>query len=149
MIDRLIGALGAVRSATFRSRGIQGSWSVQASRFGFGFGAGYDRRKFIAAPGTILAAASGQTDESAWLSAWLSGRIDRDSSFSTFAYLDWFQNGLDGSDGTAIGANASYSRALGHHLSANAALSIQGVQHSDGPDTWDASALLGMRYSFF
>jgi len=145
----LIGALGAVRSATFRSRGIQGSWSVQASRFGFGFGAGYDRRKFIAAPGTILAAASGQTDESAWLSAWLSGRIDRDSSFSTFAYLDWFQSGLDGSDGTAIGANASYSRALGHHLSANAALSIRGVQHSDGPDTWDASALLGMRYSFF
>jgi uncharacterized protein (PEP-CTERM system associated) len=145
----LVGALGAVRSATFRSRGIQASYSVQAGRFGMGVAAGYDRRKFIAAPGTILGSANGLTDENTWLSAWLNGRIDRRSNFSTFAYVDWFQSQLDGSEGTAVGANASYSRALGHHLSANAALSIQGIQRSRQPDAWDASAMLGLRYTFF
>lgn len=145
----LTGALGAVRSATFRSRGIQASYSVQAGRFGMGVAAGYDRRKFIAAPGTILGSANGLTDENTWISAWLNGRIDRRSNFSTFAYVDWFQSQLDGSEGTAVGANASYSRALGHHLSANAALSIQGIQRSRQPDAWDASAMLGLRYTFF
>ncbi|MFC3174668.1 preprotein translocase subunit YajC [Novosphingobium bradum] len=145
----LTGALGGLRSATFRSRGIQASWSVSAGRLGWGVGAGYDRRKFIAAPGTVLASANGLLDENAWVSAWLNGQIDRSSSFATFAYVDWFQSRLDGNDGTAIGANASYGRSLGDHLSANAALSIQGIQRSKAPDTWDASAMLGLRYSFF
>ena len=145
----LTGALGSVRSATFRSRGIQASYSVSAGRLGMGVGAGYNRRKFIAAPGTILAVANGLTDQNTWLSAWLNGRIDRQSNFSTFAYVDWFESQLDGSSGTGFGANASYGRDLGHHLSANAALSIQGIQRSHQPDTWDASAMLGLRYTFF
>ena len=145
----LTGALGGVRSATFRSRGIQASYSVTAGRLAMGLGAGHDRRKFIAAPGTVLAAANGVTDTNTWVSAWLTGQIDRNSSFGTFAYVDWFDSRLDGSDGTAIGANASYSRSIGHHLSANAALSIQGIQRSQAVDTWDASAMLGMRYTFF
>jgi len=145
----LTSAFGAVRSATFRSRGIQASYAIEAGRLGMGLGAGYDRRKFIAAPGTILAAANGVTDENAWLSGWLSAQLDRDSTLSTFAYIDWFNSRLDGSDGTAVGANASYNRLLGRHLSANAALSIQGIQRSKAVDTWDASAMLGLRYSFF
>ncbi|HET9630419.1 MAG TPA: preprotein translocase subunit YajC [Novosphingobium sp.] len=145
----LTGALGGLRSATFRSRGIQASYAVTTGRLGMGLAAGYDRRKFIAAPGTVLATANGVTDENAWLSAWLNGEIDRNSSFGTFAYVDWFDSRLDGSDGTAIGANASYSRTLGHHLTGNAAISIQGIQRSQAVDTWDASAMLGLRYSFF
>ena len=145
----LTGALGGVRSATFRSRGIQASYSVQAGRLGFGVAAGHDRRKFIAAPGTVLAAANGVTDTNTWASAWLNGEIDRNSSFATFAYVDWFNSRLDGNDGTALGANASYSRSFGNHLSGSAALSIQGIQRSQAVDTWDASAMLGMRYTFF
>lgn len=145
----LTGALGGLRSATFRSRGIQASYSVTAGRLGMGLAAGYDRRKFIAAPGTVLAAANGVIDSNTWASAWLNGQIDRNSGFATFAYVDWFHSRLDGNDGTALGANASYSRAIGNHLSASAALSIQGIQRSQAVDTWDASALLGMRYTFF
>lgn len=145
----LTSAFGAVRSATFRARGIQASYAVVAGRLGMGLGGGYDRRKFIAAPGTILASANGVIDESTWLSAWLNGEIDRNSSFSTFAYVNWFDSRVDGSSGTALGANAGYGRSLGNHLSANAALSIQGIQRSRALDTWDASASLGVRYSFF
>lgn len=145
----LTGALGGVRSATFRSRGIQASYSVTAGRLGMGMAAGYDRRKFIAAPGTVLAAANGVIDTNTWVSGWLNAQLDRNSSLATYAYVDWFNSRLDGNSGTAIGANASYGRSLGNHLSANAALSIQGIQRSQAVDTWDASALLGMRYTFF
>jgi len=145
----LPGVFGSVRSASFRSRGVQGSYAVEMGSLGMGVGAGYDRRSFFAAAGTILAPANGVVDENAWISAWLSGRIDRDSSFSTFAYVDWFESRLDASKGTAMGANANYNRSLGRHLSANAALSIQGIQRSRALDEWEASAALGVRYSFF
>jgi hypothetical protein len=145
----LPGVFGSVRSASFRSRGVQGSYAVEMGSLGMGVGAGYDRRSFFAAAGTILAPANGVVDENAWISAWLSGRIDRDSSFSTFAYVDWFESRLDASKGTAMGANANYNRSLGRHLSANAALSIRGIQRSRALDEWEASAALGVRYSFF
>ena len=48
-------ALGSVRSSVFRSRGVMASYSVTGNRLQYGIGAGYDRRKFIAAPGTVLA----------------------------------------------------------------------------------------------
>ena len=41
----ITGALGSVRSATFRARGVQASYSVDVGRLGMGVAAGYDRRK--------------------------------------------------------------------------------------------------------
>ena len=145
----LTSAFGAVRSAVFRARGVQASYALQVGRFGTGIAAGYDRRKFIAAPGTILAGANGRIDENTWLSAWFNGRIDRDSSFSTTIYADWYRTDFiaDG-DGTALGATATYGRAFGQHISANAAISIQGIQRRQVDDYWNASAVLGVRYSF-
>ncbi len=141
--------LGSVRSSVFRSRGVMGTYSATLGHLGVGVGAGYDRRKFIAAPGTVLAAANGTIDENVWLSAYLGGKIDRNSSFSTNVYANWFQSGsaLNG-DATAMGASASYNRLFGDHLSATAALGIDGVSRDTLPDSWAASALLGLRYAF-
>lgn len=145
----ITGALGSVRSATFRARGVQASYSVDVGRLGMGVAAGYDRRKFIAAAGTILASANGVTDENTWVSGWLNGRIDRQSSFNTYVYADWFQSGFaaDG-DGKAFGATAGYNREITQHLSANAALGLQGITRERVEDIWNASALVGVRYSF-
>lgn len=142
-------ALGSLRSAVFRGRGVQASYAHQLGRFSAGLAAGYDRRKFIAAPGTILAAANGVTDENTWLAAWLSGKLDRSSSFSSTIYANWLRSGFvaDG-DSTAIGATAAYNRAFGDHLSGTLALSVQGVDRTVADDTWTASALAGLRYSF-
>ena len=143
------GALGSVRSATFRARGVQATYAMDIGRLGMGIGAGYDRRKFIAAPGTVLAAANGVTDENTWVSAWLNGRIDRNSSFNSYLYADWYRSGFvaDG-DGTALGASATYNRRIGDHLSASAALAIQGITREKVEDIWNASAVVGVRYSF-
>ena len=145
------GVLGSVRSSTFRDRGISASYGMNLGRIQAGIGAGYSRRTFIAAPGTILAIANGKVDQTTWLSGYLSGRIDQRSRFSTGVYANWFQSGFaPAGDSTALGANAAYYRALTDHLSATAAVGLDGVDRKDPtqPDFWSASALLGMRYSF-
>ncbi|MEY4953786.1 MAG: hypothetical protein RL299_2210, partial [Pseudomonadota bacterium] len=115
----------------------------------FAFGAGYDRRKFIAAPGTVLAVANGLIDENYWVAASLNGRIDRNSSFGTNVYSSWYQSGdtLAG-DTSSVGASASYSRTLAKNLSATLAVGVNGVNREQLEDYWSASALAGVRLSF-
>ena len=101
-----------------------------------------------AAPGTVLAVANGVVDENYWLAAYLNGKIDNRSSFSTNVYANWFQSGI-GPDSSAIGATAAYYRHLTDHISASAAVGIDGTKE-DAPfdDFWTASALFGVRYNF-
>ena len=145
----LAGALGSVRSSVFRSRGAMASYGVSLGRLQAGVGAGYDRRKFIGAPGTILAVANGVIDENYWAAAYLNGVIDRNSKFSTNLYSNWYQSG-DALAGqvSAIGATAAYYRSITNHLTATAALGIDGVNREKLQDVWSASALVGVRYSF-
>lgn len=146
----LTGVLGSVRSTVFRGRGIAGSYSQQLGRMSAGFGMGYDRRKFIAAPGTVLAAANGVTNESLWAAAYLSGQFDARSTFNVNAYANWLSSGFAGAgDSTVLGATAAYRRYLLDGLSANAAVGFDSYDSSVvGDDLTTASALLGLRYDF-
>ena len=145
----LNGALGSVRSATFRGRGVMASLGIQGNNLQYGVGAGYDRHSFIAAPGTVLALANGVIDENYWVAAYLNGRIDRNSSFGTNVWANWYQSGdaLAG-DSSAIGATAAYYRTLTGNLTATAAVGINGVNREVLQDIWTASGLVGLRYSF-
>ena len=139
-----------MRSATFRARGIGASYNLDLGRISAGIGAGYDRRKFIAAPGTVLAAANGVLDENIWLAAYLNGRIDRNSRYAVNLYANWFQSGatLDG-NATALGASLAYYRNLTDRLTATAALGIDGISRAEPlDDQWAATALVGLRYTF-
>lgn len=142
-------ALASVRSSVFRSRGVLASYSHAGQRLQYGFGGGYDRRKFLGAPGTVLAQASGVIDENWWLAAFLNGRIDRNSSISTNVYANWYHPGdaLIG-DMRGIGATAAYYRAITSHLSATAAVGLDGVTREQLTDIWSTQAMVGVRYSF-
>jgi hypothetical protein len=141
-------ALSSVASATFRARGIAASWAVDLVRLQYGLGIGYDRRRFIAAPGTVLAAANGVVDENIWAQAYVSGRIDHRSAFRGNLYASLYKSGFAGTgDATAIGANASYFRNLTDRLTATAAIGLDGIDRELVDDQWAASALLGLRYS--
>jgi hypothetical protein len=145
----LSGALASVRSSVFRSRGVMASYAVSGTRLQYGLAGGYDRRKFIAAPGTVLAAANGVIDENIWLAAYLGGRIDRNSGFSGSVYANWYQSGAAlAGDVSAIGATAAYYRNLTSRLTATAAIGLDGVQRENLVDLWSAQAMVGMRYSF-
>lgn len=146
----LNGVFGSVRSATFRDRGVVASYSVQVGRLSAGLAGGYDRRKFIAAPGTVLAVANGTIDEDYWLAGFVNGRIDRRSGYSANVYANWFQSGAAlAGDSTSLGATLSYYRDLTDHLEATAALGLDNITRSDPlPDETTLSALVGLRYNF-
>jgi len=145
----LNGALASVRSSAFRARGAMASFGVAGNRLQYGVAGGYDRRKFAAAPGTVLALANGVIDENYWISAYLNGRIDRNSSFGTNVWANWYQSGdaLAGNSST-IGATAAYYRSLTSRLTATAAVGVDGVNREQLQDIWSASVLVGLRYSF-
>lgn len=143
--------LGTVRSSTFRARGVSASYAMKLGRWQAGVGGGYDRRKFIGAEGTVLADASGLTDETIWVAANIAGRLDQVSGVSASIYANWFTSGFDvANNSNGYGASASYYRDIVRNLSATAAVSIDGVtrQAAELSDEWSAAALLGMRYSF-
>lgn len=146
----LTGALGSVRSAAFRSRGVAASYSMQLGRLSGGIGAGYDRRKFVAAPGTVLAAANGVDDESYYLAAYLSGQVGQSGSFSANAYANWLNSGFaNAGDVFATGGSAAYTRRIFSGLSARAAVALDNLDSElASEDLTAASALLGLRYDF-
>lgn len=143
-------ALGSVRSSVFRSRGVSASYGRSLGRLQAGVAAGYDRRKFIAAPGTVLASANGVIDENIWVAAYLAGKIDRSSGFSTNFYANRYESGdTFAGDVAGIGATAAYYRTILAGLTATAAVGVDGINRADVlEDQWTASALVGVRYTF-
>ncbi len=146
----LNGALGSVRSSIFRSRGVAVSYSTNIGRLNAGVGAGYDRRRFIAAPGSVLAAADGVTDESYYAALFLSGEVGQRGNFSTNAYYNYFNSGFDlAGDVTAIGASAAYNHSISSRLSARAAIAVDSLDSDvSAEDFTAASALVGLRFGF-
>ncbi len=145
------GALGSVRSAVYRGRGIAASYSREIGRLNAGIGAGYDRRDFIAGRNTVLAAADGVIDENWWIAAYVSGQLGRDAGWSANVYANWLTSS-DALTGNVegYGATLGYYRMLARRLRATMALGIDGVTRNDPlyDDYWTASALAGVRYSF-
>lgn len=147
----LSGALGSVRSSVFRGRGIAASYSVRLGRLNAGVGAGYDNRKYIAARGTVLAAANGATDENYWLTAFVGGELGRQAGWSASVYANWItSDDLASRDASSYGASAGYYRNFAPRLRGTLAIGIDGVNYKTPAidDLWSASALAGLRYSF-
>jgi hypothetical protein len=145
----LTGAFGTLRSSTFRSRGVAASYSVRFGAIDAGLGVGYDNRKYLAAPGTVLAINDGQVEQNYWLTANLGYTIDDRSGLYGNAYANLLQSDLQLADITNVGLNAAYYRALTARLRATAALGLDGTLGNDfTEDFWTASALVGMRYNF-
>ena len=145
------GALGSVRSAVFRSRGVQASYSRQLGRsLNATIAAGYDRRKFIAGENTVLAAANGLVDESYYVSTALSGSIGRNAGFALNAYGNRFETETNGGQAvTAVGGSAAYNRTIFPRLSARAAVSLDHFDSDiSAEDITTASGLVGLRYDF-
>ena len=141
--------ISSVRSSTFRARGVMATYNISMGRLSAGIGGGYDRRKYIAAPGTVLALANGVIDENYWLAGYLNDHLDEHSGVRADLYANWFRSGSSFTgDANAYGATASYYRNLSRHLSANAALGIEAIDR-DSPlsDDWVASALVGVRWA--
>lgn len=144
-----LGNIGSVRSAAFRARGVRGAYQRQLGRLTAAVAAGYDRRTFIAAPGTILEAANGVNDETYYVNAGLSRDLGRSANITANGYVSWFETGFNTGNVTATGASLAYNRSLTSRLVGRAAV---GVDYFDSEfsaeDFAFATALLGLRYNF-
>ena len=144
------GTLGSLESAAFRSRGVSASYAVKLGRTTAGLGVGYDRRRFIAAPGTVLASADGVVDETWWGAVYVATKVDERSGVNFSANQTLFDSGFAGTGGRAVGYSASlaYYRQIIAGLAGTAAVGIDGLKQQTLPDIVSASALAGLRYSF-
>lgn len=143
------GALASVRSSVFRNRGGVASYSQTMGRYSAGIGIGYDRRTFVAAPGTVLAVADGLSEESLYASVFASGQVGQRGFFTVNAYGNYLTS--DFTDGSAwvFGTSASYNQQIYAGLSARAAVSLDYLDSDvSGEDIRTAAALVGLRYDF-
>lgn len=145
----IIGGLGSVRSAAFRGRGVRASYQRIMGRTTAALGAGYDRRTFIAAPGTALAPLDGLTDESYYVIGGLTRQIGQNANLTTNAYVNWFDSASPNGDVTAIGGSAAYNQSLTRRLTARAAVALDYIDSEFTAENFAfATALVGLRYDF-
>ncbi len=144
----LVGAPGSARAAAFRGRGAVASYQRTVGRTTAAIGAGYDRRTFIAAAGTVLAPLAGLVDESYYLTGGLSREVGQGSAITTNAYVNWF-DGAGNNDVTAVGASAAYNQSFTQRLQGRAAIGVDYVDSQfTAQDFAVATALVGLRYNF-
>ena len=144
----LVGTIGSTRSSAFRGRGVRASSQRTVGRTTAAIGAGYDRRTFIAAAGTVLAPINGLVDQSYYLTGGLSREIGQSASITTNAYVNWF-DGAGNNDITAVGASAAYNQSITQRLSGRAAVAVDYLDSEfTARDFAVATALLGLRYNF-
>ena len=145
----LVGGLGSTRSAAFRGRGVRASYQRTMGRTVAALGAGYDRRTFIAAAGTVLAPVNGLTDESYYVIGGLTRQIGQDANITTNAYVNWFNAAGNNNDVTATGASAAYNQSITQRLVGRAAIAVDYFDSEfTAQDFAFATALVGLRYNF-
>jgi hypothetical protein len=143
------GALGSLASAAFRGRGVSAAYSHTAGRLRMGLGAGYVRRNFIGARGTVLESANGRVDETYYVNAGISGPIDRLSGFSVNVYDSWFKSrSTPLNDVNVVGINAGISRQFTNRLVGNVAVGLDALNRKLVDDELVATGQLGLRYNF-
>ncbi|WP_147395404.1 preprotein translocase subunit YajC [Altericroceibacterium spongiae] len=145
----LIGALGPIRSLTYRTRGAIFSYSLNLGRTTTGLGFGGESRKYITPEGPIFADYAGLVDRTYWVSIFASRQLDTRSNLRGDIYANWLDSGLPmTSDGVGWSASLAYYRNLMNGLTGTAALGLDGFTREDAADYLVGSALLGLRYSF-
>jgi hypothetical protein len=142
-------ALGSLRNASFRARGVQASLVTESGGWESGIAVGYNRQKFLASGLGAQAVLDGLVDENYYVSGFLGRELDSQSRFESNVYGSYIDPGFSLSpDVYNVGANAAYYRQLWRGLSATAAVGVDSVKEEDFDSQVTASALLGLRYSF-
>jgi hypothetical protein len=146
----LDGLLGSVRSSVFRSRGVSAYYSRQVGRTTAGVTAGYDRRTYLGAPGTVLEASDGISDERLYIAGTVTGPLGRDAGYTIATYASHIDSGFVGvGDALALGSSAAYNRSFTRNLTGRVAVAVNYLDSEvSAEDLKSASALVGLRYGF-
>ena len=141
-------ALRSIDNFNFRNRGVSALLSGERGPWSFGFGAGYNNRRYFAPPGPDFVL-HGVTDHSFSLSGSAGRRLSRFSGFNLGGYAGWHDSGIDGASSSfSAGLNADYYHRIFHdRLQANVAAGLY-TTRADEFDRTVGSVMVGLRYSF-
>lgn len=140
----------AFTAASFRSRGVNASLSLQRGVSSYGVGGGYFRRSFDApdfGPGAFV---RGTADETAYLNAIYATRLSARQSLGLDATASWYDPNLPtgGGEVFTLSGEANYGYAITDRLSANSALGLYYLDPEGFADQVTAAARLALRYGF-
>ncbi|WP_308461466.1 hypothetical protein [Sphingomonas citricola] len=138
----------SISTASYRARGIDGVWSVQQGRTGYGIGGGYANRRLYAPRVAVGTQVLGLEDQSAYAQVFYSRALSRVSQFDANLYANWFSSDLPGAqDVYGTGLNGTYSRNFGR-LGTALSAGVYAFDQGDLDKQVSAQALLGARYNF-
>lgn len=142
-------AFQSVNSSVFRARGVSALYSASRGPFSASAGLGYSQRTYK----TPLVAGTfnlnGVRDESWYGVGNVGYRLDRNSAIDASVFASLYDSGILGAPNVlSTGATSTYSRNFGRNLSATAAVGLYSFDVDGVDSALNASALLGMRYSF-
>lgn len=139
--------LGALTTASFRSRGIVGVVSTVTGPWSLGVGAGYANRSFLVPNRGPAAVLRGVKDDMYFAQANVGRAFGPRSALTADAYVTYFDSGLGGAPNVlGAGANTSYSYTFGR-LGAIASLGVYAFDQDNLGSDVSGQALLGLRYS--
>ena len=145
----LTGATGSANAFVFHARGISGAYAVTVGRINFNVGTGYITRRFITAPGTVLASQDGALDETWYVSAGMSGPIDRRTRFSINGFGSLYHaNQVPLGDTGDWGLNGLLVHHLTDKLVGTAAVEVLDIKPQVSPEQLEMMGQLGLRYNF-
>lgn len=144
-------SLASSRNTAFRARGVSLAYGLDLGRIAAGLGMGYDRRKLIAAQGTLLAPLNGRVDENYWMAAYMNAKLTQADTLGLRGYAN--RQSIDGvayGDSRNVGGSVSYGHSWTRGLSTTVGLGVEGLMRDDPAfaDIWNASAVAGVRYTF-
>jgi hypothetical protein len=143
-------ALQSINSSVYRSRGVGILYSAQRGPLSTSVGFGYAQRTFKTptVPGSTFVL-NGAKDESWYGNGNVAYQLDRNSTIDASVFASLYDSGILGAPNVlSTGATSSYNRRFGRNLSATAAVGLYSFAVDGEPGEMNASALLGMRYSF-
>ena len=141
-------AFQSANSSVFRSRGVSARYSASHGPLSYGVGVGYAQRTYKT-PALASFNLNGVKDESYYGQGNVGYKFGQNSSIDTSVYASLYDSGIAGSpDVVSAGATSTYSRTFGQNLSATAAVGLYSFDIEGTNSELNASALLGMRYTF-
>jgi hypothetical protein len=143
-------ALQSLSGSVYRSRGVGILYSASRGPLSTGVGFGYAQRTFQApnVPGSTFTI-DGVKDESWYGQGNVAYQIDAKSAIDASVFASLYDSGiLNAPDVLSTGATSSYNRRFGRNLSATAAVGLYSYKVDGEEGELNASALVGMRYSF-
>lgn len=143
------GVLGSLTSSIFRGHGGSLVYGSKVGPWRASVGLGYAHRRYIAASNSVLASVDGTVDETWYVTAGLTGPIDRHTSFAVTGYGGLYhRDGSGASDSTTWGASATITRTIVERLTGSASVGLAAASQTLSNEEIDALARLALRYTF-